>query len=107
MLSKMPSCISRQHPKRFENQTNTCPRKWVNSTQLPAMIDNWIRLGLVEVAYNKHLTDAAHYSWADQRPEFLRLSQTPQPDEARVEYQKGVMQRTELGKRFARAIGLQ
>ena len=31
MLSKMPSCISRQHPKRFENQTNTRPRKWVNS----------------------------------------------------------------------------
>ena len=35
MLSKMPSCISRQHPKRFENQTNTCPRKWVNSTCRP------------------------------------------------------------------------
>ena len=32
MLLKMPSCMSRQHPKRFENQTNTRPRKWVNST---------------------------------------------------------------------------
>jgi hypothetical protein len=32
MLSKMPSCMSRHHPKRFENQTGTCPRKWVNST---------------------------------------------------------------------------
>ena len=31
MLLKMPSCTSRQHPKRFENQTNTRPRKWVNS----------------------------------------------------------------------------
>ena len=89
------------------NLTNSTTGVPVEDPQLPAMIDNWIRLGLVEVAYNKHLTDAAHYSWADQRPEFLRLSQTPQPDEARVEYQKGVMQRTELGKRFARAIGLQ
>lgn len=32
MLSKMPRCMSKQHPKRFENQTNTRPRKWVNST---------------------------------------------------------------------------
>ena len=23
--------MSRQHPKRFENQTSTRPRKWVNS----------------------------------------------------------------------------
>ena len=27
----MPSCMSRQHLKRFENQTGTRPRKWVNS----------------------------------------------------------------------------
>ena len=92
------------HLLNLKNSTTGVP---VEDPQLPAMIDNWIRLGLVEVAYDKHLTDAAHYSWADQRPEFLRLSQTPQPDEARVEYQKGVMQCTELGKRFARAIGLQ
>lgn len=89
------------------NLTNSATGAPVEDPQLPAMIDNWIRLGLVEVAYDKHLTDAAHYSWADQRPEFLRLSQAEQSDEARVEYQKGVMQRTELGKRFAKAIGLQ
>ena len=34
MLSTRPSCMSRQHPKRFENQTSTRPRKWVNSTYL-------------------------------------------------------------------------
>lgn len=93
-----------QHLLNLTNSTTGVP---VEDPQLPAMIDNWVRLGLVEVAYDKHLTDAALYSWADQRPEFLQLSQAPQPDEARVEYQKGVMQRTELGKRFARAIGLQ
>lgn len=31
MLSMMPSCMPRQHPKRFENQTENRPRKWVNS----------------------------------------------------------------------------
>lgn len=89
------------------NLTNSATGAPVEDPQLPAMVDNWIRLGLVEVAYDKHLVDVAHYSWAEQRPEFLRLSQAPQPDEARVEFQKGFMERTELGKRFARAIGLQ
>ncbi|MBU7574509.1 MAG: DUF4393 domain-containing protein [Hydrogenophaga sp.] len=93
-----------QHLLNLKNSTTGVP---VEDPQLPAMIDNWIRLGLVDVAYDKHLTEAAHYAWADQRPEFLRLRQEPQQDEVQVEYQKGVMQRTELGKRFARAIGLQ
>lgn len=93
-----------QHLLNLKDSTTGVP---VEDPQLPAVIDNWIRLGLVEVAYDKYLTDAAQYSWAEQRPEFLRLSQAPQPDGAKVEYQKGIMQRTELGKRFARAIGLQ
>ena len=93
-----------QHLLNLKNSTTGVP---VEDPQLPAMIDNWIRLGLVEVSYDKHLTDAVLYSWADQRPEFLRLSQEPQPDGAKVECQKGIMQRTELGRRFARAIGLQ
>lgn len=92
-----------QHLLNLKDSTTGVP---VEDPQLPAMIDNWIRLGLVEVDYDKHLADVAHYSWVDQRPEFLRLNEAPQPDEAKVEYQKGIMQRTELGKRFARAIGL-
>lgn len=88
------------------NLTNSVTGVPIEDPQLPAMVDNWIRLGLVEVAYDRHLVDANQYSWAEQRPEFLRLGQEPQPDEARVEYVKGVMQRTELGKRFALAIGL-
>jgi len=88
------------------NLTNSTTGEPVEDPQLPAMIDNWIRLGLVEVAYDKHLTDMTKYSWVDQRPEYLRLSREPQPDEAKIEYTKGILQRTELGKRFAKAIGL-
>jgi hypothetical protein len=73
---------------------------------VPAMIDNWSRLGLVEVAYDKWLSDDAHYAWVEQRPEFVRLKNEPQVDEATIEYQKGILSRTELGKRFAKAIGL-
>lgn len=92
-----------QHLLNLTDSTTGVP---VEDPQLPAMIDNWIRLGLVEVMYDKFLNDPANYSWVNQRPEFIRLSQAPQPDAANVEYQKGLMQRTELGKRFAQAVGL-
>lgn len=78
----------------------------VEDQRLPAMIDNWVRLGLVEVAYDKHLNDAVHYSWVEQRPEFERLKQKLLPDKATIKYQKGLLIRTELGIRFAKAIGL-
>lgn len=79
----------------------------VEKPEIPAMIDNWIRLGLVEVAYDKFLHDPAKYLWVDQRPEYLRLKQASWPEEgATVQYKKGCLQSTELGKRFSRAVGL-
>ena len=43
MLSKMHTCTRRQCTKRFENQTATRPRKWVNSTRLRALFgDQWL-----------------------------------------------------------------
>jgi len=93
--------------KHLLNLTDTTTGAPVEDPELPAMIDNWIRLGLVEVTYDTRLADPERYAWADLRPEFLRLSQEPQPDESKVECQKGIMERTELGKRFAKAIGLQ
>ena len=88
------------------NITDLTTKKPVEDPELPAIIDNWIRLGLIEVAYDRRLADLAQYQWVEQRPEFLRLNQEPQPDGAKVEYEKGILQRTELGKRFAKAIGL-
>ena len=93
-----------QHLLNLTDSVTSAP---VEDPRLPAMIDNWVRLGLVSVAYGTHLTDVTQYSWAEQRPEFLRLSQALQPDEARIECEKRIMQRTDLGKRFALAIGLQ
>lgn len=88
------------------NLTNTASGAPTEDPQPPAMIDNWIRLGLVEVSYDSWLTDPKLYEWVEQRPEFQRLSLEPQLDEAKIDYQKGFLQRTELGKRFASAIGL-
>ena len=92
-----------QHLLNLHNLNTGVP---IEDPHLPAMIGNWIRLGLVDVAYDKHLTDLGQYSWVALRPEFLRLSEALPPDQGKVEYEKGIMQRTELGKRFALAIGL-
>lgn len=89
------------------NLTDSATGLPVEDPTLPAMIDNWIRLGLVEVMYDKFLNDPTNYSWVDQRPEYIRLTEVPQADEATVTYQKGLLNRTELGKRFAKAVGLQ
>lgn len=77
----------------------------VVNKSLPAMIDNWVRLGLVTVDYGTHLVSPDRYSWAEQRPEFLQGLSNPL-DGKTLTYQKGIMQRTEFGIRFAKAVGL-
>ena len=78
----------------------------IENPRLPAMIDNWSRLGLVEVDYNQHLTDEASYEWVEQRPEVIRLRQERETETVKVTHQKGILTRTQLGLRFASAVGL-
>ena len=40
--------------------------------RLPAKIDNWIRLGLIEVTYEASLVNDDSYKWVEQRPEYRR-----------------------------------
>ena len=39
-------------------------------TSLPALVDNWMRLGLVKVDYGRTIV-AEDYSWVENRPEFI------------------------------------
>jgi hypothetical protein len=78
----------------------------IEDPQLPAMIDNWVRLGLVEVSYAEELADGDQYAWLKERPEYLRLQKQASPEAGVVDFKKGIMKRTELGKRFAQAVGL-
>lgn len=78
----------------------------VEDPTVPAMVDNWIRLGLVEVDYDKHLTDGGHYSWVENRPELKRYRETREVDGKKVIFQKGLMVRTALGEKFAAIVGL-
>lgn len=78
----------------------------VENPRLPTLIDNWSRLGLIEVDYAQHLTDDAAYSWVEQRPEYIRLKQERETEKSKLTFQKGTMTRTSLGVRFASAVGL-
>ena len=68
------------------------------------MVDNWVRLGLVKVAYDRTLV-SDDYSWVETRPEFIshRNKVTAQ---GTVTYRQGCMRATAWGMRFAQAVGL-
>lgn len=70
---------------------------------LPAYVDNWIRLGLVEVSYMNYLTAENSYGWVEQRPEYKQImlgeGQT-------VAIEKGMIRRTAFGQEFGKAVGV-
>ena len=78
----------------------------VEEPQLPAMIDNWVRLGLVEVDYKQYFVASARYDWVEARPEYIRLRKEHESEKVKLIYQKGMMFRTQFGQRFAAAVGL-
>ncbi len=78
----------------------------IENPRVPAMVDNWIRLGLVEVDYSKRLIDENNYRWVEQRPEYIRYCQQMQNDTERIRYHRGIITRTALGIQFSRAVGL-
>lgn len=92
-----------RHVLNLSNSTTKGP---VENSQLPAMVDNWIRLGLVNVDYVTKLMDAAAYEWVDQRPEVVRLRQTHENEMQKLSIAHGILERTAFGVQFARAVSL-
>ena len=74
----------------------------IAAPQLPAMIDNWMRLGLVSVTYDSHLVAKGVYDWAQSRPEYIEFKKKV---EKKVEIKKGIMELTAFGSSFAIAVG--
>jgi hypothetical protein len=72
----------------------------------PAMIDNWIRLGLIDVSYETSLTDKRKYDWLGDRPEMTSVSPEPEGSEYSIEWKHGVLIVTDFGKQFASAVGI-
>ncbi|HRH80326.1 MAG TPA: DUF4393 domain-containing protein [Thiobacillaceae bacterium] len=73
---------------------------------LEIMVENWKRLGLVQVDYANQVAGHKAYSWINSRPELQKLRDLHQRDGNMVTPKFGVMMRTALGQSFAVAVGL-
>jgi Abortive infection alpha len=71
-----------------------------------AIVDNWVRLGLVEVEYGKALVGDQPYEWVEQRPEYIRFKAEFENEKFSLSFGRGVITRTALGLQFAKAAGL-
>jgi hypothetical protein len=92
--------------KHIVNLTNQETGAPIEDPKFPAMVDNWIRLGLVEVDYTTHMTETTKYDWVDKRPEVIRLRLQNENETKKVGITKGIIIRTALGIQFAKAVGL-
>ncbi|KRC63626.1 hypothetical protein ASE12_01910 [Aeromicrobium sp. Root236] len=71
---------------------------------LSVWVDNWVRLGLVEVDFQTQLTDATAYDWVKTRPEFLRFGQMDLPEGHEIGFSRGIMRRRDFGTQFMAAV---
>lgn len=87
----------------------SCPGLDTAPALLPTYVDNWIRLGLVEVIYSgERLARAGAYEWVDTRPELQHLRENHgDPAIRSVEAVMGVLKPTSFGVAFANAVGME
>ena len=66
-----------------------------------AMVENWRRLGLVEVDYTKTFVASGAYDWIPMRSEVTAIQLKDGFD---IRYVKGILYLTDFGKSFADAV---
>ena len=75
-------------------------------TKLPGLIDNLLRLGLVQITYDELITNLINYDWVLDHPEVSLLQKQQSKAGNRITRKKGILLPTKLGLRFATAVGL-
>lgn len=83
---------------------DTETRKTAEEPMVAVWIDNWVRLGLVEVDYNTFRVGEEAYNWAEERPEIIRLRASVDRETSEVEVGKGLISITSFGARFRDAV---
>lgn len=76
----------------------------VRMPRFPAMLENWARLGLVEIRYDEWIQNEGAYRWVESRPEYQELRRRHHSEELPVSFSKGYVRVTHLGEEFAKAI---
>jgi hypothetical protein len=92
----------------FEDYASHAQRTiYAEDERLSSYVDNWDRLRLMKISYTEHLTNDALYSWVETRPELHRLRQEYEGQErVSIEWDKGILQVTDFGRRFAKAVAI-
>lgn len=80
--------------------------KPVVNPDFAAMVDNWHRLGLVQVVYGTYFTDEGRYAWIEERPEVMKFRAKNKPEDVLLVIERGIMSPTDFGSMFARVVGL-
>lgn len=73
---------------------------------LGLMLDNWVRLGLIEIGWDRVLNKPDSYLWVEERPETIRTRASNDNSTGEISIKQGVLVATEFGQRFAQAVGL-
>lgn len=84
------------------NLTLTTDKSPYELPSFPAMLENWKRLGLIEIDYATHLVSEDSYFWVNSRPEYLRLK--AEIGEENIAIARGIVTKTPFGKNFASAV---
>ena len=92
--------------RHLVNLRNTETQEPILLPRFPAMLENWARLGLVEIHYDAWLTREHAYDWVENRPEFLELKRLHHTEERPVSFSKGYVRVTHLGEEFAKAVAV-
>lgn len=76
--------------------------------EIPIFIDNWVRLGLISTTTETSFTDNQKYNVFNQHPIVLNLKQTYENlvEDKSVSIQEGILNITDFGKAFAKAINI-
>jgi hypothetical protein len=69
--------------------------------QIPVWVDNWERLGLVEVTYTEIMTGSGKYDWVSTMPQYRRFAED---SGINLEFDKGGVRITAFGQYFYRAV---
>ena len=88
------------------NLSNIETKEPVVEPGIAAMVDNWTRLGLVEVKYGEFLQAPNAYDWVENRPEYKSIKQSTETELVKISFHRGHVGRTDFGKLFAEAVGL-
>lgn len=94
--------VLHNHLMNMVNEDTNVPEE---VPELEAMIDNYVRLGLLEVVYGKKVTGDDMYSWVEQRPEHLRCQELHNDAKHKVSFIPGYIKATALGRKFGQAVG--